>query len=294
MAAMKDFEHLNPLCVFFFFFSVVFVTAFFPHPIFTAVSLLGAVISQFFYCKKDGLKQYLPYLFIFIITALLNPLISHNGKTVLFVLNDNPITLEALLFGINSAEMILAVLLWFRCFSKIMTSDKLLYIFSAFSPKAALILSIALRYVPLFFKKRREISNSAKGMGIFKADNVPDRLKGHMGVFSALVTWGLEKGIITADSMDARGYGTGRRSCFSLFAFKLKDGLFLGISGLLFLFVLLGQIFGGIDYSFYPSLSVGLDPPVLSVSAVFFILCFLPCFINAKEELRWRHLQQKI
>ena len=190
--------------------------------------------------------------------------------------------------------MILAVLLWFRCFSKIMTSDKLLYIFSALSPKAALILSIALRYVPLFFKKRREISDSAKGMGIFKADNVPDRLKGHMGVFSALVTWGLEKGIITADSMDARGYGTGRRSCFSLFAFKLKDGLFLGISGLLFLFVLLGQIFGGIDYSFYPSLSVGLDPPVLSVSAVFFILCFLPCFINAKEELRWRHLQQKI
>lgn len=146
----------------------------FPSSDFTAVSLLGAVISQLFYCKKDGLKQYLPYLFIFIITALLNPLISHNGKTVLFVLNDNPITLEALLFGINSAGMILAVLLWFRCFSKIMTSDKLLYIFSAFSPKAALILSIALRYVPLFFKKRREISDSAKGMGIFKADNVPD------------------------------------------------------------------------------------------------------------------------
>ena len=53
---MKDFEHLNPLCVFFFYFSVVFVTAFFPHPIFTAVSLLGAVISQFFYCKKGPLS----------------------------------------------------------------------------------------------------------------------------------------------------------------------------------------------------------------------------------------------
>ena len=291
---MKDFEHLNPLCVFFFFFSVVFVTAFFPHPIFTAVSLLGAVFMQFFCGKSGGLRSYLPYIFVFIITALLNPLISHNGKTVLFVLNDNPITLEALLFGINSAGMILSVILWFRCFSKVMTSDKLLYLFSVLSPKAALVLSIALRYVPLFFKKRREISDSAKGMGIFKADNAPDRLKGHMGVFSALVTWGLEKGIITADSMEARGYGTGRRSRFSIFAFKLKDGLFLGISGLLFLFVLLGQIFGGMNYSFYPSVSISLDPPTLIFSAVFSVLCFLPCFINAKEELRWRSLRQKI
>ena len=30
----------------------------------------------------------------------MNPFVNHNGATVLFIMNDNPITLEALIYGI--------------------------------------------------------------------------------------------------------------------------------------------------------------------------------------------------
>ena len=290
---MKDLEHANPICTFLFFFEIISLTALLPHPIFTAISLLGAVVLCLIY-RQCTLKRVLCYTALFVITAFINPVFNHNGRTVLFFVNDNPITLESVLYGLNSAGMILAVLLWFGCFSYIMTTDKLLYVFSLLSKKAALILSVALRYVPLFFKKRREISESAKGMGVFKDDNLPDRIKGHLKVFSALVTFGLEKGIITADSMEARGYGVGRRSRFSPFKFSFFDGLFAAFCLCLTVSVLLGHMIANIDFRFYPSVYWHFEQKTAPIFILFFMLSFLPCFISAKEELKWQRLRQKI
>lgn len=49
-----------------------------------------------------------------------------------------------------------------------------------------------------------------------------------------LLTWSLEEGLQTADSMKARGYGTGRRSSYSPYRWRPKDGaalFFLLIAG---------------------------------------------------------------
>lgn len=82
--------------------------------------------------------------------SLANPLFIHNGETVLFFMNDNPITLEAIIYGGVSSLMIVGVLLWCRCYGAILTTDKFLYLFGRLIPKLGLILSMAFRFIPLF------------------------------------------------------------------------------------------------------------------------------------------------
>ena len=147
----------------------------------------------------------LSVLILFLILALVNPLVSHNGVTVLFVLNDNPVTLESLLYGLNSSVMITAVLYWLNSFSQIMTSEKLLCVFGAISPKIALILSMTLRFVPLLNSQTKKVSDAQKALGFYKSDNIIDSLHEKMRVFNIVLTWALENGIITDGSYEGSG-----------------------------------------------------------------------------------------
>ena len=125
---MRSFSEYNPIAVAVWFFSVTGVAMFCSYPILMAISLSGAVL---FFLIRNGFthgKTHLFFWLLFAVLALANPLVSHNGKTVLFVMNHNPVTLEATLYGVNSAVMIIGVLYWFRSFTQMMTSEKLLYI----------------------------------------------------------------------------------------------------------------------------------------------------------------------
>lgn len=97
---------------------------------------------------------------MFLLVAVTNPLFSHNGVTPLFYLNGNPVTLEAFVYGAAIAVMVVGVMLWCRCYSAVMTSDKFLYLFGRAIPKLALVLSMALRFIPMF--KRGSFTRSAE------------------------------------------------------------------------------------------------------------------------------------
>ena len=49
------------------------------------------------------------------------------------------------------------------------------------------------------------------------------RVRSALRVFSIVVTWSLESGIITADSMRCRGYGLPGRTAFSIYRFDDRD-----------------------------------------------------------------------
>lgn len=287
------FEEYNPMAVTAYFFMAAGVTMFCMNPVILSLSLLGALLSYFVQNGLKNGKQHLFFLALFVGMAFINPLVSHNGVTVLFVLNQNPVTLEAFLYGIAAAAMILSVLYWFLSFSQIMTSEKLLYIFGAFSPKLALILSMSLRYVPLFTEQTKKVNRTQKALGLYKEDNVVDSFRGGLRVFSVMVTWALENGIITADSMAARGYGSGKRSRFSLFPFRKADAVFLGVSILLFALTLVG--IHHTSFSYYPAFVM---PEIKGAGLIGYIaygiLVVLPTIIEAKEALKWKYLKSKI
>ncbi len=290
---MRSFEDLNPIAVSVYFLLITVISMFTMDVFLILISFFGA-LTYFF--SKNGLKNPISHIFpllLFAVTALINPFISHNGATVLFVLNNNPITLESAIYGLAMAFMLTGVLYWFRLFSEIMTSDKLIYVFGALSPKIALLLSLSLRYVPYFAQQVRKVKAAQTALGLYKEDNIIDRVKGGMRIFSVMVTWVLENGIITADSMTARGYGIGKRSRFSIFSWKAWDVSLLTLSGLLSIasvFLLRNNVF-----SFYPYFALPLlNAKSISGYILYFLLSLLPTIIHAKEAAKWRFLQSKI
>lgn len=290
---MRRFQDHNPAAVALYYLAAAGVTMFTMEPVILAISLVGAVVSLGVTGLLRQWKAHLYSLVLFVGMVLVNPLISHNGVTVLFVINHNPVTLEAFVYGVAAGGMIVTVMTWFRAFTAVMTSDKLLYIFGSLSPKLALMLSMALRYVPLFGRQIRAVSQSQKALGLYKEDNLIDRMRGGMRIFSVMVTWTLENGIITADSMTARGYGIGRRTRFSIFRWTRQDVLLVILTLLLTVLTLLGL--ADRTFTYYPAITASdMTGRVLTGYIAYGLLCLLPAIITGKEALKWRILRSRI
>jgi energy-coupling factor transport system permease protein len=292
MTALSEY---NPIVIAIYFLSVAGLAMFIMNPVLLFVSFFGSLLV--FYTlnrgKKDRSKGM--FLLLFLLLGLLNPIFHHNGTTVLFVVNDNPITTEALAYGFTSATMVVSVIYWFRGFSTLMTSDKLLYVFGKISPKFSLMLSMALRYIPLFANKFRQIKAARKALGLYRQDNIPDTLKSNLKAFVALGGWSLENGIVTADSMEARGYGSGRRSFFSRYSFKKKDLIAVTVTLLPVLAVIGIKLSGSLDFVFYPEMSGKLlNKGALWAYACYTGLMMLPLISDAAEREKWKSLRSKI
>lgn len=292
---MRSFKDHNPISVFIFYAFAIVPAMFCMNLVLMLISLAGAVA---FRVSKDGpasVKKMLPFFAFPVLGTVINPLFNHNGVTVLFILNNNPVTLEAVLFGLTLGIMITSTVIWFSSFNSIMTTDKLLYIFGSVSPKIALILSMTLRYIPLYGQQIKKVRQAQTVTGLYKEDNAIDKIRGGMRIMSVMVSWALENGIITADSMTARGYGAGRRSRFAIFGWRTADVV------LALVCVALGAItaacmgFGHLAYEWYPQIvTPGASPAALTAYAAYALLCAVPTVLQIREEARWRSLQSEI
>lgn len=292
---MTSLSEYNPIVILLYFLAVAGLAMFIMNPVLLLVSFCGS-LSVFYTLncgKKDRSKGML--LLLFLLLALLNPIFHHNGTTVLFVVNDNPVTTEALAYGFTSATMVISVIYWFRSFSSVMTGERLLYVFGKVSPKLSLMLSMALRYIPLFADKFRQIKAARKALGLYKQDNLPDILRSNLKAFVALGGWSLENGIVTADSMEARGYGSGRRSFFSRYVFRKRDLAALIVLLMLASAVVAVKLSGSLSFVFYPEMSGELlNKRALWAYACYTVLTMLPVIGEAAEREKWKSLRSKI
>ena len=292
---MKRLNELNPITAFLYFLLTVGAVTFSTESVLTLISLFGSIL---FFLVRNGLenkKSHLYAFLFFIVSALANPLFNHMGQTPLIVINDNPITKEASFYGLCMAGVLVSVIYWFRSFSQIMTSDKLIYIFGVISPKFSLLLSTALRYIPLFSRQSRKVKLTQKAMGLYKDGNLWDRFKGELRVFSVMMTWALENGIVTADSMAARGYSEKKRVSFSFYRFRVNDFIVLAVSLALFVITSFGKAFSVVDTQFYPVIVQSrLTPAGFAVYLSYFLLAVMPSVFEVKEELKWKYLTSKI
>ena len=173
-----------------------------------------------------------------------------------------------------------------------MTSDKLLYVFGSALPKLTLILSLALRYIPLLKDQAKRVRDAQTALGLFREENVIDRLRGEMRIFSVLVTWVLENGIITADSMTARGYGTGRRTRFALFHFRGRDAALCALCLALAGAAIAAAACGALNCNFYPSFHMSAGGPLAAAGyACYALLALTPGILELEERFRWRALR---
>lgn len=291
-----EFYYFHPLSLFLYFIFVLLLTMFTFNPVMLLISLFGAAAFDVFVNRFDfKIKSYVFYAIIFVITTLTNPLFSHNGMTTLFYLGDNAVTLESFFYGANVALMIISVMIWCRNYSVCVTQDKFLFLFSKLLPKTALIISCAIRFIPLFLYKYRQISDAQKGIGTDSEKKGMDKIKYRMTVFSALVTWSLEKSVETSDSMKSRGYDLKPKTSYSPFRFCIKDGLLIFLSVLLFATVATAVFSGKLDFYFYPLMTFTPFTPLCAVGyAAFAVISFTPFIIELKENLLWKYFVSKI
>lgn len=284
---MRAFDDCHPSVTVCYFAAVSAVAMCCLDPVILFISLAGAVAT---FVVRNGSRELSGHLWsalLFVGMALVNPLVSHKGATVLLFLGDNPVTLESCCYGVVAAAMIVAVLYWFRSLSQIMTSDKWLFVFGGLSAKLALVMSMALRFVPLFAMQFKKVKATQTALGLYKDDNIVDHFKGGVRVFSVMITWALENGIVTADSMTARGYGVTRRSRYALFRFRVSDGVMLAVVAVLFSAAI--SLTLQPQPIFYP---VIVMPSVTArrvvCYAAYAALSALPTLIQLKEAIKWR------
>ena len=289
---MRRFCDLNPAAVFIYYLAVTAITMFGMNPVIIGISLASSILTYCLYAR-GSVRVHLFSASLFLALTVINPLTVHNGVTVLFYLNDRPITLEATLYGLCAAATVTATLYRLRSLTHDMTGDKVLYLFGRISPKAALLLSMAMRYVSLFKHRWGRIQDAQRALGLYRDGNLIDAVRGRLRVLSILLTWSLENGVVTARSMDARGYGSRRRTSFALFRFRTSDLLFLLLTLALTCGGAAALVSASIDY--YPAVDAALFSP-LSVAGyiAYAILSVLPVIINTKEAIRWRRLLSAI
>lgn len=290
---MRRLKDSHPLAAAVWCLEAMAIAMFSTDPMTVIILLLGAALFAFLQDAKKTVR-YLPAVFsLFLIMTAANPLLNHRGNTVLFVMNDSPVTLEALIYGAYAAAMIVSVFFIAFGMTEVMTSEKILHLLRKLSPKASMVLSMSLRSIPHFAEQAKEIEDTQKTLGLYKKDNIVDTVRGKLKVFDILTSWALENGITTAESMEARGWGSGKRSYLSPFKMTAGDAFLLLVSSFSFAVAMWGVI--TVKTSFYPVFSfyegtAARTVGYLSAAA----LSFLPSAIEIKEVIRWKYLTSKI
>ncbi len=295
---MNEFKRLHPLINLIYFLAVMCFCFIVMHPFISVTALAAAAIYSFMLKGRYALRFFLTALIpMMLLTAVLNPVFSHEGATVLTYLpGGNPLTLEAVYYGAAAAAVLGAVLSLFSCFNEIMTSDKLLYLFGKISPSLSLLLSMVLRFVPRFKIRIKQVSNAREGIFPEKQNSsLKTKAKNGIIILSAMTTWGLESAVDTADSMKARGHGIVRRSSYSIY--RIDKSTFTELIYLVFLisYIIVGIANKVFYFSFYPYIKyTDITAYGISVCTAYILLCFYPVIFEIKEALRWKLLKSKI
>lgn len=293
---MKAAASLHPASLAVYFAAVLLITMFAAVPSVTVIALFGGIcLSAMLAPPTKPLSFYGSMALLLVVVTLTNPLFSHHGATVLFFFNRNPVTLEALLYGAHLGCMLTATLLWFRALSVLLTEDKLLVLFSGISPRLALLLSMALRLVPLLKSCASALRDAQRALGAYASPTWSDRLKTSLRVYSALVTWSLEKAVDTGASMKARGYGLRGRSRHAPCAFRMRDALWLTAVAVCGGIVTTALVTRKLSFSFYPTLQgAPFGGAQAIILAAFALLCALPLILELKEVLSWQYSLSKM
>lgn len=285
----------HPIILFVYFLTVIGFSMFNLNPFFSVISLLGALLYRLMIKRsKKTVKELLYYFFLLLIITFINPLFSHNGKTILFFINDNAVTAESIIYGFSAGIGLLSVICWFSCFSVVMSSDKIIYLLSGVSSKLALLLSSSLKFVPEMNRKFHSIHNTQTCI-CSKKNGLIEKFKINIISISSLVTWMIESTAETSDSMEAKGYGLKGRSSFNLYQFKKSDIFCLFFITYIFSFMIVIFNDNMIKIIYYPEIIYPRTTiALIIIYSLWLIYAMIPFITEICEECKWKLLKSKI
>lgn len=233
---------------------------------------------------RKALKFAAGALAVCVATAVIDPIFSHRGMTVLLFVNDRPYTLESMLYGLELGLSLSGAGVWLAVLRGMVNEREMLGIFGRYSPKLAMTISMTLGFIPRLIRKNTRIREAQRGAGLFAGDSPSGRLEEVSAVFTACMAWSAEAAAGAAQSMNARGFGMHRVTFSDRRTLRMGDAVFMAAVAVLTAAGLVLSAMGGAT-EFFPTVSTGRYE--LAMTAVYMAECMLPIIILAKERLQW-------
>jgi len=283
------FSRCHPVVNFIYFALAIGFGVVIQHPAYMLAAVVGAALYFLLLKGRKGIGTILFLVPVFLLIAAVNPVFNTLGETELFQLFGKPYTWEALCYGAVVGGMFVVMMLWFGCYSEVLTSDKFTSLFGNLIPALSLLLVMVLRMIPNLMRKTSQISGARKSIGkTGETGTKKEKIRSGMTILSALTDWALEGSIVTADSMRARGYGCAKRTNFQIYRMHTRDWFLLSVTLLLGAATILA---GGRTAEFIPAMQIA---PLTWGFAAYCAFLLVPTALHLKEAMVWHILRSKI
>ena len=146
------------------------------------------------------------------VVAVVNPLLSQTGQTILFTCGPVTVRLEALAWGLAMGTMLAGALTWFAVCSAILPADDLRDLLGNAVPTLALAVSMVMRLVPELLGRARASRDARGACTCAGPPSAASAFGRGVEQAGAMVTWALGESVERASSMASRGWGAGRRT----------------------------------------------------------------------------------
>lgn len=280
---LTAFDTCHPAVPAAFFAAVLGLTMAAVQPVLTVLSLVAALAYGGFLRGPRAVARSLRWQVpLVVLVAVANPLFSSSGSTELFRLGSRAVYAESLFYGLVMGMLLAAVTVWFSNAAHVLTSDKVMAVLGNRFPTISLMVSMALRLVPRFVDRGREIAAAHDACTAARATGLKARLR----QVSVLMEWGMEDSLETADSMRARGWRRGqRRTRYRRGSFTARDAALAGALAALALLALAVAAIAVSQYRFYP---VASELRLWWGFLVWAAFLLYPFFVEGEEALKWR------
>ncbi|MGI6711214.1 MAG: energy-coupling factor transporter transmembrane component T family protein [Bacillota bacterium] len=279
---------------------VFLLSLIFSHPAYLLglFAAVGAVIVA-----GDNFPQWKGYLkfsmVMIILITMINALFSGAGSTVLIsgpnlpVLGKTKMTLEALAYGGGMGLRLLVIISIFCFYTYSIHPDKVLKLLSRRGNKSVFAITLATRLFPLMVRDFKRIREVQRCRGV-KLDTGKwwQRARNYFPIISVLLLSCLERSLQLAESMQARGYGSGTRTYYSRELWHPRDYVIL-CALLIGMIMGLGAVFKGWSaYHYYPRLEKFNLGEITMAGALLLVLS-LPAILSWGWK-KWPLLRSKI
>ena len=257
------FYGLHPFTMSFYMGSIFLMSLIQTHPVYLC-SLLGVTVLAIW--RSDNLKHWqgyarftVPLMFMIMVV---NALFVRAGATVLYrgpsipVIGMVRITLEALAYGAGMGIRLLVIISIFCLFTYTVQPDRFMKLFGPFGNRTVFVITLSMRLFPLMVNDYRRIMEVQRCRGVrFDEGRWWQRVRHMFPVTSVLLLSSLERSFLQAESMYARGYGSGRRTVYNQELWRPRDTVMTLFTALALILSIGAAIGGWGNYDYYPRLT---------------------------------------
>jgi energy-coupling factor transport system permease protein len=226
-----------------------------------------------------------------LLVVAINPLVSHDGLTVLAVgptvpvLGTLEVTLEALTWGAVAGLRVLTLILAFALYSAAVDPDQVLRLFRRVSFRSALTASLATRLVPTLAHdaERLALAYSLRAARPARDEGRFAQARRASTLTRALAAGALERAVDLAAALEVRGYAGAKRSRAAFpRPWSAEDLLFAAAALAIVALAAGGLATGLLGYDVYPRTRADLDLADVAL-ALAIPLAFLAPFAAARR-----------